>query len=49
MASRVLALVEHPANETLPLEDDERSDPAPRVPAPDVPDQLPLADGVHPG
>jgi hypothetical protein len=46
MASRVLALVEHPANETLPLDDDERPDPAAQLPAPDVPDQLPLADGI---
>src|SRR3954466_3554095 len=47
MASRVLALVEHPANEMLALDDDERSpgvapeQPAP-APQPPGPDQLPL-------
>jgi hypothetical protein len=43
MASRVLALVEHPANETLALEDDERPEPASLVPpAVESPEQLPL-------
>jgi hypothetical protein len=40
MASRVLALVEHPANELVALADDERTEPAHPHPAPD---QLPLA------
>jgi hypothetical protein len=39
MASRVLALVEHPASETLVLDDDERAEPLRAVRAPD---QLPL-------
>ena len=39
MASRVLALVEHPANETQAREDDERPDQGEAGP---VADQLPL-------
>lgn len=43
MASRVLALVEHPANEKLALEDDERPETgAPVPPAAESPEQLPL-------
>ena len=42
MATRVLALVEHPANETLVLADDERPEPPPPVPRPE---QLPLQQG----
>jgi hypothetical protein len=50
MASRVLALVEHPANELLPLEDDERAEAVPAastaVAKHSVPGQLPLQEGV---
>jgi hypothetical protein len=46
MASRVLALVEHPANETQPLDDDERPDAAPMAAASPGVDQLPLQDGA---
>ncbi len=42
MASRVLALVEHPANETLALDDDERPVLAAPSEQPPGPDQLPL-------
>jgi hypothetical protein len=42
MASRVLALVEHPANETLALDDDERPVVASAPKQPPGPDQLPL-------
>jgi hypothetical protein len=45
MASRVLALVEHPANETLALEDDERIEPRAAA-EPPAPDQLALSPGL---
>jgi hypothetical protein len=48
MASRVLALVEHPANETLALDDDERPALAPAQQQPPGPDQLPLQAAASP-
>ena len=42
MSSRVLALVEHPANETAALDDDERPAAVPAPERPPGPDQLPL-------
>jgi hypothetical protein len=46
MASRVLALVEHPAGDALPLDDDEHQERPPAATASPAVDQLPLQDGA---